>query len=176
MTDCNISKGTLRPALLILGALAMSGCNVGPVDAEGEPLAENQAALCYECDPRPEPDPLPYEPKPDLRPINSSAGNPYCVISWADGRPMIGALVKNTGDATAPASTTRVRFTWATGSSESFEATPSLAPGGTRYHWVFIPQSCWDPDCNFQYDTDFGNVVAESSETNNSATGFCTFY
>lgn len=175
MTDNNVWLGGLRPALLVLGALAMSGCNMGPADAEGEPLAQDEAELCYQCDPRPEEDPIPPEPKPDLRPINSSAGNPYCVISWANNQPMLGVLVKNVGDATAPASTTRVRFTWATGSQESLEATPSLAPGGTRYHWVYIPQGCWDPDCNFQYDADSGNVVAESSETNNSATGFCTF-
>lgn len=176
MIDSNGWLGALRPALVVLGALAVSGCNVGPVDANGEPLAQSEAEMqCYECEPPPpEEDPLP--PMPDLRPINSSAGNPYCVISWANNQPLLGVLVKNVGDDTAPASTTRVRFTWATGSSESLEATPSLAPGGTRYHWVYIPQGCWDPDCNFQYDVDYGGVVAESSESNNSATGFCTFY
>ena len=78
--------------------------------------------------------------------------------------------VKNQGTAAAGPSTTRVDF--ATGGSSS-QPTPAIAAGASVDVSFPIPGGCFQPDCSFRITVDSTNVVSESNEGNNTASGTC---
>jgi hypothetical protein len=79
--------------------------------------------------------------------------------------------VTNRGNATAKASTARVKFS--NGASYSLP-TPALAPGGSvDLPPLGIPAACFQPDCSFKVRVDSQDQVLESDEGNNAADGTC---
>lgn len=78
--------------------------------------------------------------------------------------------VMNQGGSQAGPSTTRVDF----GQFGIVDTpTPSLMPGAQVDLNVPIPMGCFNPDCDFRITVDVHNVVAESNEGNNTASGMC---
>ena len=102
---------------------------------------------------------------PDLIPVPDANGN-FCK---RDGSKLT-VTVKNQGTGPAGPSTTRVDFG---GFGFQDQPTPALAPGASVDLTFDIPPGCFDPDCEFRIVVDFGNVVAESNEPNNFASGTC---
>jgi len=109
----------------------------------------------------------------DLVPIpRISSFNPpvfsFCTIDDS-GKLMV--TVRNQGGDAAAASTTTVQFS--PGGPVS-EPTDALSGSGGVDNLTFdIPAECFNSDCGFTITVDSGNVVSESSETNNSAKGTC---
>lgn len=102
---------------------------------------------------------------PDLIPVPDAAGN-FCRIR--DGRLIV--TVRNQGSGNAGPSTTRVDFS--TGTSAT-EPTPGIPAGGSVDVLVPVPAGCFQPDCSFRIKVDSGNVITESDEANNTASGGC---
>ena len=80
--------------------------------------------------------------------------------------------VYNQGGVDAAASTTRIIFD---NTSALDLATPAIAAGTRAQLVVSIPNACFgaNNECRFTMGVDALGVVAESSETNNNATGAC---
>jgi hypothetical protein len=78
--------------------------------------------------------------------------------------------VRNQGSTGAGPSTTRVDFE-AHGAIDL--PTPALAAGAAVDLKFPIPPGCFDPDCEFRIIVDVTNVMVESDEGNNVASGVC---
>jgi hypothetical protein len=78
--------------------------------------------------------------------------------------------VCNQGSAPAGPSTTTVDFP---GHASVNVPTPAIPARGCVDVRADIPLGCFDPDCEFRITVDSGGVVAESDETNNTASGRC---
>jgi len=108
--------------------------------------------------------------KPDLVPFTTSStpgAIGYCQRS--NGQLVI--MVKNQGNATAPASTTLVEFT---PGGQVFLPTPAIPEGEVvDLTPISIPAEAWNPDADFNIAVDTYNVVNESEEGNNEAQGMC---
>lgn len=103
---------------------------------------------------------------PDLVPLPDENGF-FCRL---DDKGNLLVTVHNQGTDTAGPSTTRVDF----GNYGSVDLpTPPLNPGASVTLRVPIPSGCYDPDCQFRIAVDVNNVVAESNEGNNFASGTC---
>lgn len=103
---------------------------------------------------------------PDLVPEPDDTGS-FC---RRDDEGNLIVTVRNQGNAGAGASTTTVDY----GSHGNISLpTPALAAGASVDLAFPIPPSCFDPDCEFRIRVDDGNVVVESDETNNIASGIC---
>jgi hypothetical protein len=98
-------------------------------------------------------------PEPD-------ANGQFCRLR--DGRLIVTA--RNQGAGAAGASTLRVDF-GAHGPASA--PTPALPAGAGHDHLVPLPGGCFDPDCGFRITVDHGDVVGESNEANNDASGVC---
>lgn len=102
---------------------------------------------------------------PDLVPVPDENGS-FC--RRRDGDLIV--TVKNQGSFGAGPSMTTVDF-------GSFGAitmpTPALAAGASVDLAFPIPLGCFSPDCFFRITVDSTNVVVESDEGNNTASGFC---
>lgn len=104
--------------------------------------------------------------QPDLIPVPGPNGN-FCNI---DAKGLV-VTVKNQGAGPSGPSTTRVIFS--NGSTVDIP-TPALAAGAqVTLPGVPIPPNCFQPDCSFRIIVDATNVVAESNEANNTASGTC---
>lgn len=102
---------------------------------------------------------------PDLMPVPDAQGS-FC--RRADGNLIV--TVTNQGSTGAGPSTTRVDF----GAHGAIDLpTPALAAGASVDLKFPIPPACFDPDCEFRIVVDVNNVVAESDENNNFASGVC---
>ena len=155
--------------VLVLAA----GCAV-PVDDEELGDAEQAMLNCDERDPDCTPYPEPTNPKrPDLVPVIYGQSDGTC---WWDGY-SLRLAVKNTGTATAPATSVKLEFTsnyW--GRTYSV---PSLAPGATHNLYVFdlrLDENCYDGRCRAKLTADTSNALAESSETNNVTSRACAWH
>ncbi|HLK12791.1 MAG TPA: CARDB domain-containing protein [Candidatus Binatia bacterium] len=109
----------------------------------------------------------------DLLPMPSpvSAGPPtFCQLSPDLTKLQVHVL--NQGTAGSVASTVRVDF--ANNAGVDMPA-PPLAPGASAIVEFPIPVSCYDASniCHFTIVVDATNVVIESNETNNTASGLC---
>ena len=109
----------------------------------------------------------------DLVPIPQiSSFNPlvfsFCTID-DDGK--LSVTVRNQGGGEAPESTTTVLFS--SGESVSEPTVNIPGPNGVANPKFDIPAGCFTADCGFTITVDSGNVVVESNETNNSASGKC---
>jgi hypothetical protein len=88
--------------------------------------------------------------------------------------------VKNQGSMEAPASTLRVTFSSPSGPVSADVSTPAVAGGELVDLEVPIPGDCLlrassvPSACNFQVAVDADDVVVESHQENNSASGICT--
>jgi CARDB len=102
---------------------------------------------------------------PDLVPVPDAQGS-FC--KREDGTLIV--TVRNQGSTGAGPSTTRVDF-GAHGASDL--PTPALAAGAAVDLRFPIPPGCFDPDCEFRIVVDVTNVVVESDEGNNFASGVC---
>jgi hypothetical protein len=102
---------------------------------------------------------------PDLIPVPDANGS-FC---RREGNTLT-VTVRNQGTAAAGPSTTRVDF-GAHGISD--QPTPPLGPGASVDLKFQIPPGCFDPDCEFRIAVDVSNVMAESDEGNNLASGAC---
>lgn len=103
---------------------------------------------------------------PDLIPLPGANGD-FC---QRDENGNLLVTVHNQGSAAAGPSTTRVDF----GAHGVVDLpTPLLTMGASHTHTVAIPPGCFDPDCGFRITVDVHNVVAESDEGNNFASGTC---
>jgi hypothetical protein len=102
---------------------------------------------------------------PDLVPVPDAQGS-FC--KREDGTLIV--TVRNQGTAGAGPSTTRVDFI-AHGVIDL--PTPALAPGASVDLKFPIPPGCFDPNCEFRIIVDVTNVVVESDEGNNFASGVC---
>jgi hypothetical protein len=110
---------------------------------------------------------------PDLVP-GGSYSDPYYFCAM-DNQNRLVILVKNQGNADAPASAARIEFLGSTFINLTIppvrqNTTVPLAP-------ISIPKACYQSannyDCNFNIVLDTNNQVAESSETNNIGKGKC---
>lgn len=102
---------------------------------------------------------------PDLIPVPDTNGF-FC--RRENGNLIV--TVRNQGNATAGPSTTRVDF----GRHGIVDMpTPGLIAGASTELKFPIPPGCFDPDCQFRIFVDVHNVVAESDESNNMASGTC---
>ena len=102
---------------------------------------------------------------PDLVPVPDAQGS-FC--KRKDGNLIV--TVANQGSAGAGPSTTRVDF----GAHGVIDLpTPALAAGASVDLICPIPPGCFDPDCEFRIVVDVNNVVVESDEGNNFASGVC---
>jgi hypothetical protein len=102
---------------------------------------------------------------PDLVPVPDAQGS-FC--KRADGHLIV--TVANQGSTGAGPSTTRVDF----GAYGAIDLpTPALAAGASVDLKFPIPPGCFDPDCEFRIVVDVNNVVVESDEGNNFASGVC---
>jgi subtilase family serine protease len=102
---------------------------------------------------------------PDLVPVPDAQGS-FC--KREDGTLIV--TVRNQGSAGAGPSTTRVDF----GAHGTIDLpTPALAAGAAVDLRFPIPPGCFDPDCEFRIIVDVTNVVVESDEGNNFASGVC---
>ena len=110
----------------------------------------------------------------DLLPVALPGSNPpdFC---REDGHGNLVVEVKNQGLTNAPASTLRVTFTTPTGPVPVDVPTPALAGGGAFIDLaVPIPSGCLSAStCPFQVAVDVADVVVESDNTNNNASGVC---
>lgn len=103
---------------------------------------------------------------PNLVPVETRVG--YCDVQ--DGSLMV--TIKNRGNEAATiSSTTRIEF----GSLGSFDIpTIALAPEQeTILVPIPLPNGCFNPDCGFSIEVDYGNVIEETSESNNRVVGNC---
>jgi hypothetical protein len=101
----------------------------------------------------------------DLVPVPNEQGS-FCRVE--DGFLIV--TVRNQGSAAAGPSVTRVDF-GAYGIVDM--PTPALAAGASVDLKFPIPFGCFDPDCEFRISVDVSNIVVESNEGNNSASGSC---
>ena len=54
------------------------------------------------------------------------------------------------------------------------QGTPAISPGNTYEFTVEIPSGCWEGgDCDFTITADSTDLVDESDEANNTASGAC---
>jgi hypothetical protein len=102
--------------------------------------------------------------KPDLVPVPDASGT-FCRLR--DGQLVV--TVKNQGTADAGPSVTRVDFS----SGSVSQPTPPIPAGGSVDLLFPIPAGCFQPDCFFRITVDSTNIVDESNEGNNTASGFC---
>jgi hypothetical protein len=95
----------------------------------------------------------------------------FCTIS-EDGEKLL-VTVRNQGDGEAAASTTTVEFS--TNVPVVVSMPTSAIPGSESVEDLEfdIPAGCFTSDCDFTITVDSGNVISESSETNNIANGRC---
>ncbi len=163
---------------LALLAIGTSACTVVSENDEHVPSVEGASVqpneICLTCPPDSEGGGGPPPEGPDLRPVTTT-GNLCDQDPW--GR--LTVKIRNSGNRAAVASTTRVRFWWGPVDRAQFQIvtvqTPALAVGATASHAVAMPPSCWDPDCSFSIQADASSANTETNETNNSATGTCTW-
>jgi hypothetical protein len=110
---------------------------------------------------------------PDLVPIPqiTSFDPPTFNFCTTEDNEKLLVTVRNQGDGDAAASTTTVEFSSGPSVSKPTGAIPGS--GGVANLTFDIPLGCFNADCGFTITVDSGNVVSESSETNNSADGDC---
>ena len=110
---------------------------------------------------------------PDLVPIPqiTSFDPPVLNFCTIEDNERLLVTVRNQGDGDAAASTTTVQFSGGPSVSKPTGAIPRS--GGVANLEFDIPAGCFNADCGFTITVDSGNVVSESSETNNSANGNC---
>jgi hypothetical protein len=102
---------------------------------------------------------------PDLVPVPDAQGS-FCK---REDLTLI-VTVRNQGSTGAGPSTTRVDF----GAHGAIDLlTPALAAGAAVDLKFPIPPGCFDPNCEFRIIVDVTNVVVESDEGNNFASGVC---
>jgi hypothetical protein len=119
-----------------------------------------------------------YSPA-DLLPVAlpGSAAADFCK---GDDHGNLLVRVKNQGSIEAPASTLRVTFKTPSGPLSADVSTPPVAGGELIDLEVPIPRECLlrgspvPSACNFQVAADADDVVVESHQENNGASGVCT--
>ena len=116
---------------------------------------------------------------PDLVPFTPLAGPPpdYCRIDPNTQELLVG--VNNQGSGASGQSTTQVVFTMPVGTTGgTLNATTSgIPPGGPAVDVRYtIPGACFQPDCNFWIEVNFGGAVTEGlpgGSVNKFASGTC---
>ena len=103
--------------------------------------------------------------KPDLLPVPDPQTQSFC--RRKDMKLIV--TIRNQGTAPSGPSTTRVDFP----SGPQTQPTPPIPAGGSVDLIFDIPPGCFSPDCSFRITADWGNVVSESNEVNNTASGTC---
>lgn len=108
---------------------------------------------------------------PDLIPVpRGESGGPidFCETDEETGDLVV--TVRNQGTGVAGPSTTEVDFgRYGT----VLKPTKKLDPGESVPLEIPIPRGCYDPDCDFRITVDVDDVVTESDEGNNVASGTC---
>lgn len=112
---------------------------------------------------------------PDLVPVPLPGSNPpdFC---RGDEQGNLVVRVKNQGSTEAPASTLRVTFSTPSGPVSADVPTPALAGAGGLVDLATpLPADCLPraSACSFQIAVDVEDVVVETDEANNSASGAC---
>lgn len=144
-----------------------------PLDVVGvytkSALESEAGGVAIDVEPVPERGPKDDAPPPqkraDLLPMPDDNGQ-FCRIR---GRDLV-ITIRNQGAGSAGASTTRVDF----GSHGQVSLpTPVLPAGASTDMSTPIPQGCFDSDCEFRITADSVDVVNETDEGNNTASGIC---
>lgn len=106
----------------------------------------------------------------DLLPVGwGSQPGPY-KFCMKDVNDDLVIVIKNKGSVDAPQSTTKVDFL--PGGAFSLP-TPGIPAGDSIDLRVTIPETCFQPECQFRITADADNQVNESNEANNVADGKC---
>lgn len=152
-------------ALFSLSLFVAAGCANEEADGD-EPVGTASEAICAippnYCLPNPPPPPA---PKPNLQPVTIDSNSGFCYGPNGD----LLLRVRNSGNASAGASTTGVYF----GSASYHIPTPALAAGASFDFSVALPQGCFHPDCGFSIVADEGSAVSENNESDNSVGAAC---
>jgi subtilase family serine protease len=106
----------------------------------------------------------------DLIPFDPS-NSQFCRLAASTGNLLV--QVWNQGAATAGAFQTQVTFSVSGKGVVVSASAPGLAPSHSTDLSFAIPSSCFSADCSFTIAVDSGNAVAESNESNNTASGRC---
>lgn len=110
----------------------------------------------------------------DLVPVNSRPDIGelgFCKLQGQAGKSALVVVVKNQGNADAPASTTTIEFS--TGESFSLP-TPAVPIGGSiDLSPLDFPKFCFNPDCEFTITVDSSDQIKEGNEENNSVDSWC---
>jgi subtilase family serine protease len=120
------------------------------------------------------PDLVPEAPFPQESELGAP-GTGFCVKPSGGGPSQaLRVYVKNTGDALADASTTRVEFDL---HGDAKKPTSTIAGGGQEALEFPIPRGCYGSAstgfCKFKITVDSEGKVTESHETNNSVQSLC---
>ena len=156
-----------------LALMLATGC-VAPVDDADESVVEDELINCPVDDPDCTPYPTPPNTRrPDLVPVVLAQPDGLC---WWDGY-SLRLAVKNTGTATAAA--TQVKLDFTSNYFGRWYAVPALAPGATYNFAVYdlrLDENCYAGNCRAKLTADWNNALAESNETNNTASRTCYFH
>jgi hypothetical protein len=152
-------------ALFSLSLFVAAGCANEEADSD-EAVDSVSEAICSippnYCLPNPPPPPA---PKPNLQPVTIDGNSGFCY--GPNGNLLL--RVRNTGSATAGASTTGVYF----GAGNYHIPTPSLGVNASFDFEVPIPAGCFHPDCGFTIIADENGNVSEKIESDNQVSAYC---
>jgi hypothetical protein len=112
--------------------------------------------------------------QPDLVPVPDPQFGFCNLVREGPDKGKLRVIVKNQGDADAPASTTRVTFSTSGGDVVVDLRTPVLEIGASvELGPLELPRGCHIPDCHFVIAVDADGEIVESDEGNNLASGTC---
>lgn len=167
-----MSRGCLLKGFVILESLGplevVAVYTASGGDKKVETIhTERVPAFEIEREPEQEPGRPDLVPVPDPRP-----GVGFCkLVKEGPDRGKLMVTIRNQGNADADASVTRVIFS--PGGAVDIPTPPIGAGASVDLPPVAIPGVCFNPDCNFRIVVDADDQVAESDETNNTASGTC---
>lgn len=109
--------------------------------------------------------------QPDLVPLPLGPNGNFCKRIATPSGSALQFRVQNNGGGVAGASTTRVEFA----GHPPVAMIPTAALGSGLFVDLLapIPPGAFDPDAEFRIEVDTGQVVPESNEGNNTASGVC---
>ena len=112
---------------------------------------------------------LPIRRVPDLVPVSPLGSDFGAFCRLEENRKLLRVTVKNSGNGDAGPSGTMVDF----GHDRSTQNTPPIPAGGAVDLLFKVPETCFDPVCDFRILVDADRQIGESNEGNNAASGSC---